>query len=557
MKLSLSPPEKSSFDHIAVSPNGRWLAFTATTGGRVQLWVRAFDAADAKPLAGTEGASFPFWSPDSRFIGFFVPGKLKKIEVPDGLPATLCDAGIPTGGAWSRDGVILFSFLGGSGLSRVSNVGGEVKSVLRPDFNRQESEFRDPCFLPDGRHFLYSKFSPQKEVRGIYLASLDGAVNERLLGDDSNAVYAASGSASGYLLFGREGALMAQPFDTARRRLTGEPFPVAGQVGTVLNNSVSIRRRNFSISDTGVLVFDPLPDRQINQLVWMDRGGRKTGSIDGMDKAAMVRLSLDDKRFVVSRFDFQTGNADLWLSNVTGGKAERLTFNPANDIFPVWSPDGSRIAWCSNGEGVYHLYERAANGAGQDALLSKSDYLKFPTDWSRDGRFIIYRETNPKTKYDVWVLPVGPKTEALSPFPILQTEANEAAATLSPDGRWMAYSSDESGRYEVYVRSFPGGGGLRQVSTGGGIGPLWRRDGKELFYHAADGKLMAASVKGGASFEAGMPAPLFEFRAGGNIVTPYYDVTRDGQKFLLSTIVETVPNAPLTVWVNWPTGVKR
>jgi eukaryotic-like serine/threonine-protein kinase len=239
------------------------------------------------------------------------------------------------------------------------------------------------------------------------------------------------------------------------------------------------------------------------------------------------------------------------LSNVTGGNVTRFTFDPANDQFPVWSQDGSRIAWGSNREGVFHLYERAASGAGQDALLLKSDYVKFPTDWSRDGRFIIYREINPKTKYDVWVLPVGRQTGDQKPFPLLQTEANEAAAVLSPDGQWIAYSSDESGRYEVYVQSFPGGGGKRQLSTGGGIGPLWRGDGKELFYHAPDGKLIAVAVKGGASFEAGVPAPLFEFRAGGNVITPYYDVTQDGQKFLLSTIVETEAVAPLTVVVNW------
>jgi hypothetical protein len=384
-------------------------------------------------------------------------------------------------------------------------------------------------------------------------------VNERLLGDSSNAVYAASGSSSGsdpgYLLFVREGALMAQPFDAKRRRLTGEPLPVAGVVGTVAGGPIGTRRPNFSVSDNGVLVFDPLPDRQRNQLVWVDRGGRKPSSLDGMDKAATFKLSPDDKRVVVSRW---ANNVDLWLSDATGGNATRLTFDPAADVYPVWSPDASRIVWASNREAIYHLYERATSGAGQDALLLKSDYFKFPTDWSRDGRFIIYREINPKTKYDVWVLPVHPQNAALSPFPLLHTEANEAAAVLSPDGQWIAYNSDESGPYEVYVQSFPGGGGKRQVSTGGGIGPRWRGDGKELFYHALDGKLMAAAVKSGASFfESGKPVALFEFRAGGYLITPYYDVTRDGQNFLLSTILENEVAAPLTVVVNWAAEMKK
>ncbi|HYM98606.1 MAG TPA: hypothetical protein VET25_02600, partial [Aestuariivirgaceae bacterium] len=556
MKFSIMPPEKTNFDHIAVSPDGKWLAFTAATGGKVQLWMRALEALEAKALEGTEGATYPFWSPDSRFIGFFAGGKLNKIEVSGGLPARLCDVRVGTGGTWSRDGVILFSSLGGDGLSRVSATGGEVTSVLRPEWKRQETDFANPSFLPDGRHFFYSKFTGQKEARGIHLGSLDGALNQRLLPDDSNAVYAASDKGEGYLIFGREDGLMAQPFDAARRQLTGEPFSVAGQVRTTLDNVIS-RRRSFAVSENGVLVFDPFPNRLRNQLIWVDREGKQTASLDGLDNVGKLRLSPDDKRFLVERLDLQTGNNDLWLSDLTGGNATRFTFDPANDSFPVWSPDGNRVVWSSNREGAYHLYEKATNGAGQDALLLKSDYLKFPMDWSRDGRFIIYRDINPKTKLDLWVLPVGPQAGELKPFPFLQTEANETTAVLSPDGQWLAYSSDEAGQYEIYVQSFPVGGGKRQVSRGGGIGPHWRGDGKELFYHASDGKLMAATVKGGASFEAGHPVALFDFRPGGNVRAAYYSVTADGQKFLLSTIVETEATAPLTVVINWTANLKR
>ncbi|MGH9579764.1 MAG: TolB family protein, partial [Terriglobales bacterium] len=207
--------------------------------------------------------------------------------------------------------------------------------------------------------------------------------------------------------------------------------------------------------------------------------------------------------------------------------------------------------------GLYHLYQKAASGAGQDTLLLKSNNFTFPTDWSRDGRYLVYRDIDPKTKYDVWVLPLGPLDGKQQPFPVLQTEANETAAVLSPDGQWLAYTADESGRYEVYVQSFPRGGGKRQISTGGGIGPHWRGDGKELYYHAPDGKLMAAPVTSGTSLEVGRPVALFEFRAGSNLITPYYSVTKDGQRFLLSTIVETEAAAPLTVVVNWMAGVKR
>jgi len=555
MKFSILPQENTSFDHLAVSPDGRHLAFTAATGGKVQLWVRALDSTEAKALTGTDGATYPFWSPNSRFIGFFAGGKLRKIEVSGGLPATLCDARVGTGGAWNRDDVILFSTLGGAGVSRVSATGGEVRSVIRPDLKRRETDFFDPWFLPDGRHFLYFSFSGQKEVRGVYLASLDGGTNQRLLGDDSSAVYAVSGTGGEYLLFGREGALMAQPFDPVARRLTGEPLSVAAQVARIWGTSGIFPRRKFSVSDNGVLVFDPLPSRQRHQLLWVDRSGRQTGSLEEVDNVTMLRLSPDNKRFMVVRVDFEAANNDLWLSDATGGNVTRFTFDRGNDSFPVWSPDGSLIVWSSNPQGLYHLYQKAASGAGHDTLLLKSDYYKFPTDWSRDGRFIIYRQIDPKTKYDVWVLPVGPLSADQKPFPFLQTEANEAAAVLSPDGKWMAYTSDESGRYEVYVQNFPVGGGKRQVSTYGGIGPHWRGDGKELFYHAPDGKLMAVEVKAGPNFEAGTPVELFEFRAGGNLITPYYSVTADGQRFLLSTIVETREAAPLTVVVNWAAGL--
>jgi len=429
---------------------------------------------------------------------------------------------------------------------------------MRPNLKSRETAYTDPWFLPDDRHFLYSKVSGNKEISGIYLGSLDGGVNERLLGDNSKAIYAVTGGGAGYLLFVREGGLMAQPFDAVALRLTGESFSVAAKVGSTFGYVASLARRNFSASEDGVLVFDPHPNRERHQLKWVDRGGGTIASLDGLDWVSYLSLSPDNHQFMVTRADLQIGSTDLYLSDVTGRNAKRFTTDLEFDNFPIWSPDGSRVVWASNREGPFQLYEKAANGSGQDTqLLRSEDSFDIPTDWSRDGKFIIYTRFDSKTsKYGVWVLPVEPSVG--TPFPFLPTEGNKSGGRLSPDGQWMAYSSDEAGdRSEVYVQSFPKGGSKRRVSTGGGSGPIWRWDGKELFYHAPDGQLMAASVKGGASFDVGAPEPLFEFRASSLQSVPYYSVTRDGQRFLLSTIVEIVPNAPLTMVVNWAADIKK
>jgi Tol biopolymer transport system component len=560
MKFSILPPEKASLGSLAVSPDGRWLAFSAATRGKDQLWVEALGTLSAQALAGTEGARYPFWSPDSRLIGFFAGGKLKKIGVTGGPAQSLCDAGTGgMGGAWNRDGMIVFAMVG-FGLYRVSAMGGDLTLIMAIDKLRQDM-YHSPSFLPDARHFLYYVMGGRKESRGVYLGSLDGGVNQRVLGAESNAVYASPG----YLLFLREGALVAQPFDPQQLKLTGELFPNAEWVGRDPN----FNRGNFSVSDNGVLVHDSSVNRESKQLVWVDREGKQIRSLGEVGAWSGIRLSPDEKRFVVDRFDIQADTNDLWLCDVVGAGASRFTFDPANDRFPVWSPDGSRIVWSSSRKGMYDLYQKAASGAGQDEPLLKSSNSKFLTDWSRDGRFLIYYQIDPKTKRDLWVLPLAGEQK---PFPFLQTEANEVGGELSPDGRWMAYASDQSGRYEVYVQSFPAADGQKQVSIIGGIGPHWRRDGKELFYYAPDGKLMAVEVNGGVpgqpadthggrqgvSFEAGQHRTLFEFRSGNAIVNAApYAITADGQRFLLNTLLDESGGAPLTVVVNWAAELRR
>jgi len=380
MKFSINPPEKASFDNIALSPDGRWLAFTAATGGKLQLWVRSLDATEARALPGTEGARLPFWSPDNRWIAFFSANKLKKIEVSGGPTQSLCDAATPTSGTWNRDGVIIFSRLGGGGLNRVSATGGEVTVLTTPDRARQEIVHSHPYFLPDGQHFLYAIQSGQKETRGIYLGSLDGKPRQRLLSDYSSAVYAPPG----FLLFRREESLLAQPFDADKRRLSGEPFPVAERVG---NDAAYTTRLNVSVSDNGVLALDSHVNRQGKQLLWLDRGGKQTGSLGEWMAFSRPWLAPDEKRFVAERAD-ANGLLDLWLVDVPGNNATRFTFDPGNEIFPVWSSDGKRIVWLSTREDRLRIYQKAASGAGQEEpLFNLSGAI--PVDWSRDGRFLI------------------------------------------------------------------------------------------------------------------------------------------------------------------------
>jgi eukaryotic-like serine/threonine-protein kinase len=450
LKFSILPPEKSSFGHIAVSPDGRHLAFAAATGGKVQLWVRALDSTEARALAGTQGATFPFWSPDSHFVGFFADGRLKKIEVTGGPVQTLYEASLPLGGAWSRDGVILFGPQPVAGLLRISATGGEVTQVTTRDRSRQENSHRYPTFLPDGRHFLYRIASGQEETRGVYLGSLDGTLKRRLLDYDTPIKYMAAvpndtANGAGWLVFGRDGALLARPFDTSRLDFTGEPFLLSDIVGVDAN---SVNYFTFSVSDNGVLIFDPSANRQRRQYLWLDRHGQRINSLDVAAGSSQPWLSPDEKRFIADRIDPHTSNSDLWLYDVSGGNPQRFTFDPASDINPVWAPDGSRIVW----------------GSTRDVM--------------------------------------------------------------------------------------------RQVSNGGGSGPRWRRDGRELFYYAGDGKLMAAPVRSSESFETGAAVSLFEFRAGTVANFAPYAVTGDGQRFLINAIVDTEQNAPLTVVVNWAAEVK-
>lgn len=547
LHLAVSSPAGASFAHIALSPDGRWLAFTAAQGARVRLWLRALDSDAAAPVEGSDGASYPFWAPDSHRVGFFVGGRLKTTDVSGRAPITLCEVATGTGGAWNADDVILFTGLGLNQIMRIPASGGAPAPVL--DGASRQTDLSEPVFLPDGRHFLYLAVNTRfPEVSGVHVASLDGRRYPRLLPDDSNAAYVPSSTGAGHLLFGREGALLAQAFDATTLRLTGSPVVVAPRVATVIGVSTNYRRRAFTASATGLLVFDPNPDRQRTQVAWLDRRGAALRALDALDNVSTLRLSPDERRLLMSRIGQPGLNNDLWLAEADGEGATRFTFDPGNDQFGVWSPDGRRLVWASNRSGTFDLYEKDAAQAGGDTLVFSSDQYKFPTDWSPDGRFILFRTIDPVTRHDIWILPRGGDQR---PYPLLNSTANENLGVFSPDAKWIAYMSDETGRFEVYVEAFPGGGGRRQVSAAGGVSPRWRGDGSELYYYAPDGMLVAVPVSWGPTMTLGAPSRLFEFRPSSNLTMPFYSPSRDGQRFVVSRAIDVAPNMPLSLVQNW------
>ena len=558
-RSSILPPERTTFDtqfgvHIAISPNGKLLAFVAQDSARKwNLWVRPINSLSGQLLNGTEGAYNPFWSADSRFIGFFAGGKLRKIEASGGPPQTICDAPWGGGGTWNGDGVILFSATENVPLSRVSAVDGLPAVFTKLDGSRQEISHRWPHFLPDGKHFLYGV---QTTVTGaaegdlICVGSLDGTENKILLHASSNMAYDA-----GHLLFLREQSLMAQPFDVKGLALTGDAFPIAEQVHYYADRNKAI----FTVSENGILAYQTGGLLGSSQLIWYDRTGKELEKIDKPGKFSTFKLSPDGKNVAVDIFDSKSRNTDIWIYDFARKVSTRFTFDPAIDTFPVWSPDGSRIVFASNRKVLSNLYIRASSSAGSEELLLESNLDKAPNDWSLDGRFLLYRTFgDPRTKGDLWVLPL---TADRKPILFLQTEYTEARPAMSPDGKWIAYDSDESGTPQVYVRPFPGPGGKYQVSTTPGLRPRWRRDGKELYYLGLDNRLMAAEVKStGQTFVVGAVRPLFETRPVlGAIIgaSNSYEVTADGKRFLVNTIVGELTSSPITLVVNWDAELKK
>jgi Tol biopolymer transport system component/predicted Ser/Thr protein kinase len=571
VRFQIPAPEKSDYatGGMALSPDGKRLAFITTAGsGGAMLWVRALDSLESRPLPGTEGAGFlPFWSPDSRFIAFGVQGKLKKVDSNGGPPQTLCEIpGAVLGGSWNREGTILFGYNAG-GLYRVPQAGGNPTKLTTSDESKGELGHLRPWFLPDGRHFLYVSRTSATAGGAIYVAALDSPERKRLVESRQAGEYVppAPGAQHGHLLFLREGTLMAEPMDAKRYDLIGEAFPVAEQVGSVLAMGY------FAASSNGVLAYraGAAISGNFSQLTWIERTGKvQEVLLGGAAYTGSVQLSPDGRLAAVEQMD-NTNNRDVWRVDLARRVPTRFTFDIANERAPVWSPDGSQLLFSSDREsiGSPQLYRKASNGTGTEEVLLKSGVSMFPSSWSNDGRNVLYESNNPKAGFDLWILPLGADGAPEKPVPYLQSPSSERQGQFSPDGRWVAYISDENSptQFQIYVQSFPVGAGKFQISTGpGGTQPRWRRDGKELFYVASDGKLMSVEVKTAPRFEAGTPKALFDLRSmpiplPGGVFR--YDVAPDGKRFLVITPPSDTNHgtaaAPITVVLNWNSAVRR
>jgi Tol biopolymer transport system component len=527
---------------LTVSPDGRHLTFAARTAeGKKFLWVRSLDSLEARPLPGTENGLHPFWSPDSRFIAFFAGGKLKKIDLGGSPALALADASNGRSGSWNEEGVILFSPTTLEPIHRISAGGGTATPVTEIDKSRNETTHRWATFLPDGRHFLYMAgghgASADSETHAIFVGDLESEETKLLLHARSNAAYA-----SGHLLYTRDRVLLAHPFDPERLELTGDPVPIAQG----LQYEHPFFRALFSVSDAGTLAYRGGAVERKSSLAWIDRHGQQISSIGEPANFESVELSPDETKAAVAIVDPDIGTGDIWVYDLSREVATRFSFGRLDENFPVWSPDGSRIVFHAFTELWPNLYVKPTSGAGSEELLVDSATMKVPTDWSPDGQFIIYDNFDPQgeTSRDIFIVPLAGEAE---PRPFLQTEFNEYEARFSPDGRWILYTSEESGRAEIYVAPFPGPGGKWQVSKGGGLGAVWTRGGQEILYRAAGGKVLAVAVKAGAStFEVGAPVNLFE---ESRIVAA--SPVRDGERILVALSAKSTQSFPIALLINW------
>jgi serine/threonine protein kinase len=536
---------------LAISPDGRKIVYSGVFDNHSQLFIRNLDSSDPKPLPGTNSGTYPFWSPDSKKIGFFADAKLKTIDLEKNAIQVLTNAVNPRGGTWNRNDVILFTPVSPGVIYRIPAAGGKTETVTQIDPNQAQYILHVfPEFLPDGDHFLYY-VNGSAQSRGVYVSSLSAPKPERVLETDSSAVYASSG----YLLFLQKSVLVAQAFDLKTLKVSGSAIPISDHMG---NNQA---RTAVSASAAGPFVYRTVGTVPTSQTAvysaWFDRSGKEVSVFPG-GLNGHWSLSGDDKSLITERTT--NANIDIWRVDASRGLLSPLTMDAAADTFPTWAPDGEHFVFTSNRKGLtYDLYVGSVNRPGGEELLLSSSENKIATDWSADGKYVLYRNLSPDTGYDLWALPITKDfKKAGEPILVAQTPGDERDGQFSPDGNWVAYQSNKSGSFEVYVDPFPGPGAKYQVSQNGGAQVRWNRNGKELFYIAPDARLMSVAIRldpTGKNFESGNPMPLFLTSLRGLEVQTtnrqQYAVSADGQRFV-SRSGGPAPDAdPIRLLIHW------
>jgi eukaryotic-like serine/threonine-protein kinase len=552
-------PEKATFlltgntaGPPVLSPDGLRIAFVAKNAdGKQMLWIRPLNSAVAQPMSGTDGATYPFWSADSRYVAFFATGKLNKVDASGGPPQALCDAPSGRGGTWNSTGTIVFTPDSTSGVARVDAAGGTRVALSTVD--TKETSHRWPDFLPDGNHFLYFAHGSTIADSGIYLAALDSKERKLLLRNDSNAIYAAPG----YLMFVRDNTLMAQRFNPRSLALEGEAKPLADHVAV----NTDIWRSVLTASANGELLYQHGAAGGGSQLFWFDAAGKQGEAV--LSETADFYwpiLSPDASKLA---FTLETnGVGDIWVLDLARHTKTRITFGPQYSGWPIWWPDGKSIVFTYGPSGTMDsLYRQNADGTGsKEKLLETPGILETPASIAPDGRYIAYMRRDPKsnTALDIWALPMFPdKSVDQKPFPVVATNFQDVTPSFSPDGKWLAYANNETGRMEVYIQPFPSGAGRWQVSTAGGVRPNWRKDGKELFFFSTDQQVMAVDVnQKGASLQLGTPHALFKATTV-SVANGPYSVSADGKKFVMNTVSPQSITEPLTLITNWLADLKQ
>ncbi len=546
LRVELNPPDKMQFnlsgDHggpAMISPDGRYIVFSAYGSGGAQLYLRSLDSTSPQALPGSEGAMFPFWSPDSRSVAFFTDDKLKRIEVSGGTPVTICGSTLGRGGSWNQDGTIVAALSYNTGLSQVPASGGTPTPVTTIDGVHYSSN-RWPWFLPDGKHFLYIAVkhnAPTSPETAVFLASLDGKENRLLFHTLSNAIYA-----SGRLLFQRENSLVAQTFDPSNGKFSGEPQTLSENV----QFDPGLWRMNLSASSDGMMLYASGTASGTEILTWYDRSGKRLGTVGEQGEFYDLDLSPDEKK--VATTELNTAIATIWIRDLANNLKTRLTFSDGAHLTPLWSPDGKEVAFTSNQQAAISVKTIGSSAPERTLLSSPNPIYQAISDWSRDGRYLMY-EQGTGVNTDLWVLSLSGDSK---PFPYT---SGSSRGTFSPDGHWVAYVAQEGGRPEVFVAPFPWTGAKWQVSNGGGAGPRWRADGKELFYFDFNG-VTAVEVDGARSaFQVGSSKLLFRLPLRG-IMSREYAPSHDGQRFIAVTPSEGSSQS-LTLVQNWPAELKN